>query len=78
MEIKSVRNLLAKLLRIKPEKEYVYVPDYRGRILFLRMLANADGGYTHFDSEKGISTTLVNNTGSTVEVVVYKYVNKKK
>lgn len=70
-----MKELIAKLLRLPKEIKYIYVPDYRGRLLYNRTIIDSKSGMTN--SSNNIYVTCLNESEDTVEVVVYKYTKNK-
>ena len=71
-----MKKFILWLLNIKPDKKYIYVPDYRGRILYERIFLYPEAGISQ-DTEN-LNILATNKTKQKVEMVVYEYIDKSK
>lgn len=69
-------RLLKKLIKyFKGETKYVYVPDYRGRVIYSRFFFEPKSGM-QARMENGTYVAFTNNNNTKIEVVVYEYISK--
>lgn len=68
----KLTKIIEKIRGTKTVKEYIYVPDFRGRLVYQRMFVPPHQGIG------GGPLSYINESEYPAEIVVYRFVGKKK